>query len=191
MKRIVVVGEIGSGKSHIAKSLKIPVFNADKEVSRIYKNDEQLFFKLKKKLPEFIKKHPINKKDLFKAIIKDEKNIKKISKIVHPIVRKKLFQFLKRHLKKKAVVLDIPLYFENKIYKKSDIVIYINSKKKEIFKRLKMRKNFSTNIYKKIKKMQFSNEYKKKKSNIIFYNNFNKKLTEKAIYMLKKEILKK
>ena len=188
MKRIAVVGEIGSGKSHLAKFFKLPVFNADEEVSKIYKTDKQIFFKLRRKLPDFIKEYPVNKKDLFRAIIKNKKNIEIISKIVHPVVRKKLIKFLKRHSKKKAVLLDIPLYFENKIYKKDDIVIYISSKKKEIIKRLKMRKNFNVEIYKKIKKMQLSNEYKKKKSNIVIKNNFNEKSTKKTINMIKKTL---
>ena len=38
MIRIAVVGNIGSGKSFVAKSFGLPVFNADKEVSLIYKN---------------------------------------------------------------------------------------------------------------------------------------------------------
>ena len=38
-------------------------------------------------------------------------------------------EFLRKNNKKKAVVLDIPLYFENKIYKKNDSVIYIYCQK--------------------------------------------------------------
>ena len=31
MKRIGILGDIGSGKSYVAKSFKYPVFNADKK----------------------------------------------------------------------------------------------------------------------------------------------------------------
>ena len=37
MIKIAVVGDIGSGKSHIAKLFGYPVFNADQEVANIYK----------------------------------------------------------------------------------------------------------------------------------------------------------
>ena len=37
MIKIAVVGDIGSGKSHIAKLFGYPVFNADQEVVNIYK----------------------------------------------------------------------------------------------------------------------------------------------------------
>ena len=40
MIRIAIVGDIGSGKSFIAKLFGYPVFNADRVVSGIYKNDK-------------------------------------------------------------------------------------------------------------------------------------------------------
>ena len=36
MIKIAVVGDIGSGKSHIAKLFGYPVFNADQELSLIH-----------------------------------------------------------------------------------------------------------------------------------------------------------
>ena len=48
MIRIALVGSIGSGKSHIAKLFKFPVFNADLEVNKIYSKDKKIFLKLKK-----------------------------------------------------------------------------------------------------------------------------------------------
>ena len=47
MKRIGILGDIGSGKSYIAKCFGYPVFDADKEVAKIY-DKEKIFFKLKK-----------------------------------------------------------------------------------------------------------------------------------------------
>ena len=43
MIRIAVVGKIGSGKSFVAKSFKLPLFNADKEVALIIR--KIIFFK--------------------------------------------------------------------------------------------------------------------------------------------------
>ena len=115
MIRIAVVGEIGSGKTYVSHLFGLPVFSADKEVSKIYKNNKKFFFKLKKKLPNFIKSFPINKKELLKAILNDNKNLKKITKLIHPIVRHKMNVFIKKNFKKKAIILDIPLYL-HKLY---------------------------------------------------------------------------
>ena len=52
MIRIGITGDIGSGKSHIAKLFNFPVFNADLEVAKIYKTNKQCFKKLKKKVTQ-------------------------------------------------------------------------------------------------------------------------------------------
>ena len=48
MKRIGILGNIGSGKSYVAKSFGYPVFDADKEVAKLYEKDRRTFDKLKK-----------------------------------------------------------------------------------------------------------------------------------------------
>ena len=48
MIRIATVGEIGSGKSYVAKLLGFPVFNADIQINKIYKNNYKCFLLLKK-----------------------------------------------------------------------------------------------------------------------------------------------
>jgi len=51
-------------------------------------------------------------------------------------------------------VLDIPLLMEGKINKKEDILVFVESKKKEINKRLRKRHNFNEKVLKKLKKLQ-------------------------------------
>ena len=62
MIRIGILGDIGSGKSYVAKSFGYPVFNADNEVGKLYKKDRKIFIKLNKALPKFITHFPIKKK---------------------------------------------------------------------------------------------------------------------------------
>ena len=89
MIRIAVVGNIGSGKSYVAKLFGYPVFNADTEVEKIYKNSKKCYQKLRKKLPKHIYSFPIKKNQLSEAVIANKKNLKKIIKIIHPEIRKK------------------------------------------------------------------------------------------------------
>ena len=186
MKRIGILGDIGSGKTYVAKCFGFPVFNADLEVAKIYKNNKKVFKKLKNKLPSYFDTFPIKKKEIINAILSNKKNLKKIIKIVHYEVRKKMFDFLKKNKHKKFVVLDIPLLLENKINKKEDILIFVQSKKSEIIKRLKKRKNFNIKILNNFQKIQLSLDLKKKKSQFIIKNNFNKNSVKFRV----KEIIK-
>ena len=189
MIKIAVVGDIGSGKSHIAKLFGYPVFNADQEVESIYKKNKNCFKRLKKNLPKYFSVFPANKMQIIKAIEDSEKNLKKITKIIHPEVRKKLSIFLKKNKKRKAVILDIPLLLENKLNQKSDIIIFVQSKKSEIIKRLEKRDNFNLNLYNQFKKIQLPLSYKKKKANHIIKNNFTNKLVKISIKKILKKII--
>ena len=189
MIRIGILGNIGSGKSYVAKNFGYPVFNADHEVSKLYKKDKKIFKKLKKKLPKYISSFPINKNEITKAILSNKVNLKKIITIVHLEIRKILKLFLKQNKNKKVVILDIPLLLENKINNKDDILVFVDSKKVEIEKRLKKRLNFNRKLINKFKKIQFSSSYKKRRSNFIIKNNFKKKSLNKSIKKILDEIL--
>ena len=189
MIRIGILGDIGSGKSYVAKNFGYPVFNADVEVGKLYKKERKVFKKLKKLLPKYIYSFPINKGEICDAILANNSNLKKIASIVHLEIGKKMNTFLKKNINKKIIVMDIPLLLENKINKKNDILVFVQSKKLDIFKRLKKRKNFNLKLYKKFKNIQLSTDYKKKKSQFIIKNDFTNKSINKSIKDILKETL--
>ena len=82
MIKIGVLGDIGSGKSYVANSFGYPVFNADKEVSKLYKSDKKIFYKLKKiQLPLDYKKKKSN------FIIKNDFRKTTVRKYVKDIIK--------------------------------------------------------------------------------------------------------
>ena len=186
MIRIGILGDIGSGKSYVAKSFGYPVFNADYEVSKLYEQNKTVYQKLKKILPEYIYEFPINKIQLTNAVLANNSNLKKIIKIVHKEIKSKLSFFLNKNKNKKFVILDIPLLLENKINKKNDILVYIESRKIDILRSLKKRKNLNLILLKKFRKIQLPLAYKKKNSRFIIKNEFTKKSVKDEI----KKILK-
>ena len=143
MIKICVIGDIGSGKTYISNLFtrnKNLIFNADCEVNKIYNTNKNIFHKLKKEFPYFIKSFPIKKLEISNTILFNKNNLKKIVKIVHPIVKKEMNFFLKKNKKQKFVILDIPLLLENKINKPEDVIIFVDAKKKyssELFKKKK------------------------------------------------------
>ncbi len=188
MIRIGILGDIGSGKSYVAKNFGYPVFNADYEVSELYKKNKEIFIKLNKTLPKYIFKFPIDKNEIRAAILSNKNNLKKIMNIIHKEIRKKMKLFLKKNKHKKIVILDIPLLLENKINNKNDILVFVDSKKKEIEKRLKKRPGFNKKLYNKFKKIQLSHSYKKKKSKFTIKNDFTKKTLKTDINKILKKI---
>ena len=189
MIRIGILGDIGSGKSYVANSFGYPVFNADEEVAKLYKQDKKIFNKLKKILPKYIFSFPLDKNEISNAILANKFNLKKIIRIVHFEIGKKMNIFLSKNKNKKIVILDIPLLLENKINKKSDILVFIKSKKSDILKRIKKRKNFNTKLLSKFKNIQLPLDYKKKRSQFIIKNNFTKKSIMVSVNKIIKEIL--
>ena len=97
MIRIAIIGDIGSGKSHIAKQFGYPVFNADEEVTKLYKKSKKCFLKLKKALPNYITSFPVKKSELSLAVMANQHNLNKIVKIIHPEVRLKMNNFTNLH----------------------------------------------------------------------------------------------
>ena len=189
MIRVGIIGGIGSGKSFISKLFGYPVFNADFEVKSIYKKNKKCFTKLRKKLPNFIKTFPIRKRELISAISSNKKNIKIISSIVHPLVRKKMKNFIEKNKNSEIIILDIPLLIENKLNKKNEIIIFINSKNSKVIDRLKKRPNFNKKLIKSLKENQLIISKKKKLANYVINNNFSAQVMKKKVKLIKEEIL--
>ena len=186
---LAILGDIGSGKSFVSKQFKCPIFSADHEVNKIYRKNKICYKKLKNKLPKFIKTYPIDKIELTKAVLANKNNLEKIISVVHPLVRKKMFNFLKQNSKKKLVVLDIPLLLENNLNKKKYILIFVDSKKTEINKQLKKRKNFNRKIIENLRRLQKPISYKKKLSTYIIRNDFKLSTVQKRVKFIKNRIL--
>ncbi len=189
MIRIGILGKIGSGKSYVAKNFGYPVFDADFEVSELYSKNKKIFTKLNKSIPEHISSFPIDKNEIIKAILSNRTNFKKIINIVHKEIRKKLNLFMKKNKSKKIVIMDIPLLLENKLNNKKDILIFIESKKIDIEKRLKKRTGFNIKLINKFRKIQFKADFKKRKSNYIIKNDYTKRSIRRSIKNILNEIL--
>ena len=180
MRRIGILGDIGSGKTFVAKNFGYPVFNADEEVAKLYKRNREVFLKLNKVLPKFIYSFPIDKNELTKAILANRVNLKKIVKIIHLEVKK--------NRNKKFIILDVPLLLENKINKKNDILVFVHSNKAAILKKLRKRYNYNTLLLNKFRNLQLPLDYKKEKSHFVLKNNFTKKSVNKGIKKILKTI---
>ena len=98
--------------------------------------------------------------------------------------------FLKVNKKKKFVVLDIPLFLENKLNTKKDIVIFIEAERKKIRNKINKRKNINLKLIKILRRNQFPVNIKKKKSTFVIKNKFIRKVAKKNVKLILEKISK-
>ena len=135
MIKIGITGSLASGKttaSKILSSKRGPIFSADKVVKELYKNRH---FKSLVSKRFKIKNNSQLKKSLKKLILKNKNNIKKLERIIHPLVRKKMKNFTLKNKNKKLLFYEIPLLIENKLMKHFNSVVFIKAKKQLRLKR--------------------------------------------------------
>ena len=180
MKRIGITGSLASGKTTASKILSSqngPLFSADNVVKNLYKKKN--FKKLI--LRKFAISNHINlKKTLKNKIIKNSTNIKKLEKIIHPLVRKEMLKFAKINKSKKFVFFEIPLLVESKLMKNFDIIFFIKTKRSVRLKRFKT-KGGDEKLFNTLDKKQIPDKKKIKYCDHIIVNENNLKILKKNL----------
>tara|TARA_A100001015_G_scaffold283861_1_gene349596 strand:+ start:26 stop:592 length:567 start_codon:yes stop_codon:yes gene_type:complete len=129
MIKIGITGSLASGKTTASKILSFrrgPLFSADKAVKEIYKNKHFKFLVSKRFR---VKNNSQLKKSLKTLILKKKDNIKKLERIIHPLVRKKMKNFTLQNINKKLLFYEIPLLIESKLMKHFNVIVFIKAKK--------------------------------------------------------------
>jgi dephospho-CoA kinase len=193
-KVVGITGGIGSGKSTLSKYLKktgFLVHESDKVVSNIYVKPKKSFLSFLNKniSKQVLRNNKIDKKKVAEIIFNNNQIRKKLEKYIHKEVRLSRENFIKKNRKNKkgAIFVDIPLLFENGLEKKLSVVLCVISKKKIRTERVLRKKKFTRETLNKIFKSQTSDNNRKKRSQIIIYNNKTKK---DFILSIKKALIK-
>ena len=137
MIKIGITGSLASGKTTASKILSLrrgPLFSADLAVKELYRNKNFKSIIVKK---FGLKSSKQLKKSLKSLIHKNESQLRKLEKIIHPLVRKKIRKFTSNNKNKKILFYDIPLLIESKLMKFFDVIIFVKAKKKFRLKRFK------------------------------------------------------
>ena len=140
MIKIGITGSLASGKSTASNILSYkrgPLFSADKAVKELYTN-KNFRSKISKKFN--IKNNNKIKKSIKKQALNNKNFLKKLEKIIHPLVREKMNKFTAQHKKKKLLFYEIPLLIESKLMKYFRVIIFIKANKELRQKRFKLKK---------------------------------------------------
>ena len=181
MLKIGITGSISSGKTTASKILsrtRGPLFSADKEVKKLYRNKNIQRLLVKK----FNIKRKSNVKALIKKIIlRNKTSIKKLEKIIHPLIRKEMRSFSRKNEKKKTLFYEIPLLVENKLMNYFNVIIFIKAKRSVRLKRFKL-KGGGEKLFNLMNNKQLSDTKKIKFCDHVIVN-------EKNLNILKKNLL--
>ena len=181
MIKIGITGSLASGKTTASKILSLrrgPLFSADKAVEELYKNKH---FKSLVSKRFNIKNNSQLKKSLKKLILKNKNNIKKLEKIIHPLVRKKMKKFTAQNRKKKLLFYEIPLLIESKLMKNFHVIVLIKAKKQLRLRRFQS-KSADKKLFNLLNNKQMNDVKKIKFCNYVVVN-------EKNLNILKKNLL--
>jgi len=174
-KIIGITGSIGMGKSTIASMLsqiRIPVFDSDKEVAKILKDNSKIINDIGLKWPDAIIKEndviTINKKILGDIVFRNIKDKVFLEKLIHPIVQKQRELFIKNHTNSHFIALDVPLLFETKTHKICHYIFLANANDRIQRTRVLSRPHMTNAKFELIKKNQLSNKERLGLSSKIF-----------------------
>ena len=185
MIKIGITGSLASGKTTASKILSFrrgPLFSADKAVKELYKNKH---FRSLVSRRFRIKNNSQLKKSLKKLILENKDNIKKLEKIIHPLVRKKMKALIRLKKNRKIIIFDIPLLIESKLMKYFNVIVFVGAKRKVRLKRY-LYKGGSREIFTILDKRQITPGKKIKISDHVIYNNSSIKILKNKVKFLMK-----
>ena len=174
-KIIGITGSIGMGKSTISymlTKLGVPVFDSDKQVSKVLENNSNIIKKIGLKWPHAViinnREKSVNRKVLGDIIFSNLSDKIFLEKLIHPILHQKRDLFIQQNINHSLIALDVPLLFETKLHKICDFIFLANAKSDIQMSRVLKRKNMTHEKFDLIKKNQLSNEERLKLSPKIF-----------------------
>ncbi len=187
-----LTGSIAMGKTTVSemfKELGVPVWCADSAVKDLYEPQAEGTRKLKKFLPVAVDENGVNKEILKNLIHKDNKVLRKIENLIHPLLRKSKEKFIKENNMKPLIIFDIPLLFEKNQEKNFDAVLLVTASEETQKKRALARGKISSEDFDLIKRNQLNEKNKLKRSNFVFNTDKPLKETKLEVKILHKKIL--
>ena len=170
-----ITGGIGSGKSIVAgifHALGIPVYDADRAARKLYETNAALLKKITEEFGVEIldSKGKLDRKKLASIVFEDENNLKKLNKIVHPLVKKDFKDWKELHHASPYLIKEAAILFESGTDKDCDFVITVLAPEQLRVQRVRQRDNRTIAEIKKVMERQSTDEEKISRSKYVVHN---------------------
>lgn len=172
-----MTGTIGSGKSHISKLFSFfgyRLFDADKTVHELFHEDNVLK-EISKISPASVKNGQVDRKILGDHVFADEKKLKKLEALLHPLVdeRRKNFVKLCGRLGLPCVF-EIPLYFEAGLHYPETVVVVTSAPSFLLVERSLRRPGMTVEKLEQVQAQQWPDVLKRKKADFVVHTGLSK-----------------
>lgn len=181
-----LTGGIGMGKSTAASILAgfgLPVHNADQVVHGLLQKGGKAVKPIAKIFPEVLKGGAIDRAALGRLVFHHPVRLKKLEKILHPLVVRDEKLFLKeaRRAKVAAVVLEIPLLFETKADRRCDVVLCVTAPRPVQKARVLQRQGMTEAKFKAILARQMPDKDKQRRADFVIQTGTSRADTQKQL----------
>ena len=180
MIKIGITGSLASGKTTASKILSYkrgPLFSADEAVKELYQNKS---FRALVSRKFGVENNNQIKRSIKKLLIKNNENLKKLEKLIHPLVRKKMKEFTSKNKNQKILFYEIPLLIESNLMKLFNLIIFIRSRKETRLKRFMLKKG-NNKLFNFLNNQQMTDKKKIKLCDHIVVNDKNLKILKQKL----------
>ena len=168
--------------SNMFRDLGVQVWCADNEVNELYKVNGSATKILSNEFPSIVTKSGVDKKKLRTLIHKDNAILKKVERIVHPLLEHSKVDFIRSNKDLPLIIFDIPLLFEKEQERNFDAVLVVTASELTQKKRVLSRRNIKEKDFQLIKRNQMNEQEKIKRADFLIN-------TDKSLQETKQDVL--
>ena len=138
-------GGAGVGKTTIARLFSkfggAAVFDADKEVHRMYESDKKIIAMIKEYFPNAVCGERVSRKQLTRHFLENNSKWHALQSVIHKNIMQKQRRFIQNNQRAgtRLVVLDVPLLLEKGFWRYCDVIVHVYANPQTQLRRLKLR----------------------------------------------------